>query len=201
MTVAESQQLLSPDAPKPHRFTRDEYYLMANAGMFKNQRVELIEGVIVDMSLQNDPHAVTTLLVQQSLLKALPHLLMRCQLPLTLGEKTEPEPDFAFTEGKTRDFLGTGKHPAFAHLVIEISDTTLEFDRKKKSSLYAQAGIPDYWIMNLRDHCIEVHRDPVAEPTAPFGFRYKSVTTLKPPESISPLANPTASIPIADLLP
>jgi Uma2 family endonuclease len=201
MTIAESPKPLSTDAPRIHRFTREEYYKIADAGMFRNQRVELIEGEIIDMSPQNDPHAVAILLVQTSLLKALPNLLMRCQLPLTLGKKSEPEPDFAFTEGDPRDYLGTGKHPSHALLVIEISDSTLRLDRKKKASLYARAHILDYWIINLRDKCVEVYRDPVADPAAPLGYRYKTLTTLKPPESLSPLANPTAPIPIADLLP
>ena len=200
MTVAESH-LLSPDAPNPHRFTRDEYYVMAEAGLFQNQRVELIEGVIIDMSPHNDPHAVAILLVQQAMLKALPHLLMRPQLPLTLGEKSEPQPDFAFTDGNPRDFLGTGKHPSSALLVIEVSDSTLNFDRKKKASLYARAGIRDYWIVNIPDKCIEVRRDPIADANSPSGYRYASLTTLRSAEHISPLAHPTAQIPIADLLP
>ncbi len=174
---------------------------MADAGLFQDCRVELIEGEIIDMAAQKDAHAVAILLLQQALHKAFPEYLIRCQLPLTLGVRSEPEPDFAVTAGMPRDFLGTGKHPSTALLVVEIADTSLRLDRGRKASLYARAGILDYWIINLRDHCVEVRREPTADPAARLGHRYKTLTTLRPPESISPLANPAAQTPIADLLP
>lgn len=201
MTTIGHPNLTVDESSASHRFTRADYYAMADAGIFKGCRVELIEGQIIDMAPQKDTHAVAILLLQEALHKAFPQHLIRCQLPLTLGVRSEPEPDFAVTAGLPRDFLGTGQHPSNALLVVEIADTTLRIDRGRKASLYARAGIRDYWIVNLRDGCIEVRREPTADAAARLGHRYKTLTTLRPPESISPLAAPTAQIPIADLLP
>ena len=94
----------------------------------------------------------------------------------------------------TGHFRGIGHNPRlcrnwpswFALLVVEVADATLLFDRTKKTSLYASARIPDYWIVNIQDKCIEIYRDPIADPSAPFSFRYKTVTTLKPPNPSPP---------------
>jgi Uma2 family endonuclease len=200
MTMAPETTSPSVDSPPTFRFTREQYYKLADAGFFRDKRVQLIEGIIYTMAPQGKPHYLTLNLVVRALTRIFPEqsYWVRSQGPLNLGLSSDPEPDVAVVAGEMRSL---SDHPTSAILVVEVSDTTLSFDRKKKASLYAQAGIADYWIINLRDHCIEIRRDPVADPDAPFGFRYQSLTTLKPPESLTPLANPTAQIPIADLLP
>ena len=86
-------------------------------------------------------------------------------------------------------------------MVVEVSEATLGFDRVPKASLYASANVADYWIVNLVQRQLEVYRDPVADSTQLFGFRYNSRTILDPPDTVSPLAAPQASITVADLLP
>jgi len=124
----------------------------------------------------------------------------RTQGPLHLDRWSGPEPDIAVVPGSARDYIGTG-HPKTALLVIEISDTTLRYDRRKKGPRYARAGYQDYWIVNLIDKCVEIYRKPTADPSAPLGWRYADVAVLSPPATIAPLAVPQNPISIADLLP
>ena len=82
-----------------------------------------------------------------------------------------------------------------------MADSSLGFDRRQKGSLYARAGIQDYWIVNLVDRVLEVYRDPAPDPAAAYGWRYRSVTTLVPPAIVVPLAFASSQIVVADLLP
>ena len=84
---------------------------------------------------------------------------------------------------------------------MEVAESSLWFDRRRKGSLYARAGVQDYWIVNLVDRVLEVHRDPEPDASAEFGWRYRSVVRLTPPAEVVPLALPAAHIPVADLLP
>jgi Uma2 family endonuclease len=180
--------------PKIHRFTRDEYYQMADLGFFNPRRVELIRGRIVDMAAQKDLHMVSLGLAQAALQKAFPDCWVRCQGPLTLADDSEPEPDFAVVPGAPRDYLGLGHHPKSALLVVEISDTTLVDDREIKCGLYAEAGIGEYWIVNLVERCVEVYR-------VPQNGAYSHVTRVESAEFIEPLARPGVKVACADLLP
>ncbi|MCL2641153.1 MAG: Uma2 family endonuclease [Phycisphaerales bacterium] len=201
MTLAVEQfvkPVKSVESPTPHRFTREEYYRLGELGMFEGQRVELIEGEIVDMAPQLTPHAMATSLALQALQKAFPGYLVRIQMPLSFGA-SEPEPDLAIVTGQPRDYP-TG-HPQTALLVVEVSESTLRYDRTRKASLYARAGIKDYWVLNLVKNCLEVMRGPVEDGNAEFGWRYASVTTLKSGDLVSPLAKPQAVIAVTDLLP
>jgi Uma2 family endonuclease len=116
-----------------------------------------------------------------------------------LSEVSEPEPDLSVVVGDERTYLGTG-HPTTALLVVEISLTSLEFDHRTKGSLYASAGIKDYWIVNLQGRCVEVYRSPVIDKTARFGHRYEEKSTFTGGQRIQPLAL-SADIAVADLLP
>jgi len=117
-----------------------------------------------------------------------------------LGQKTEPEPDFVVGVGVPLAATTAG-HPTSALLVIEVSESTLKYDRGDKASLYARAGILDYWIINLVDNQVEIYRDPVPDPTRVWGFRYASRIDLVPPAQVAPLALPGRPIAVADLLP
>ena len=92
-------------------------------------------------------------------------------------------------------------HPARPALAIEVAESSLDFDRERKSSLYARAGVQDYWIVNLVERVLEVYREPEIEASAAFGWRYRSVTRLAPPADLAPLAFPDRRIAVADLLP
>jgi Uma2 family endonuclease len=187
--------------PIIRRWTRDEYYRMGDAGLFEGQRVELIDGEIVQMAPQKDLHAVIIGLASRAARAAFgASVWVREQLPLRIGEYSEPEPDVSVVSGDPRDYIGSD-HPATALLVIEVSDTTLRFDQQRKASLYASAGIGEYWIINVKTRQLEVYRNPASEPSAPFAHIYGDVVTLSAGASISPLGAPSASIAVSDLLP
>lgn len=169
---------------------RSEYARLIELGVFDDERVELIEGVLVKMSPQEAPHASTV----QKLTKLLTARLLerasvRCQLPLALSEVTEPEPDLAVVA------LGDyeTEHPRTALLIIEVADTTLRKDRRK-ATVYARAGIAEYWIVNLGARTVEVY-------ASPEGDRYAEVRTLRAGDTLRSLALPDLAIAVAEILP
>ena len=183
------------------RWTRQEYEHLAAQGVFAPaERVELIEGEIVAMTPQGTLHAAAIMLVQVALQRVFQVGYVVCvQLPLALGLRSMPEPDFAVVPGSPRDYRD--EHPTTAVLVVEVADTTLEFDRSEKASAYAAAGIPDYWVLNLVDRVLEVFRDPGPQPGAPFGHGYRTHLRCGLADRVAPLAAPGAFINVADLLP
>ncbi|MFI5378587.1 MAG: Uma2 family endonuclease [Tepidisphaerales bacterium] len=186
---------------KPRLWSAQEYHQMVDLGFFDGQRAELIEGEIVDMAPQLDRHYVAVCLVTEALGAIFREgYHVRPQGPLRLGRKSEPEPDVAVVKGNLRSHIGRG-HPTSAVLVVEVSDSSLGYDRSDKASLYAKHGIRDYWIVNLVDNVVEVHRDPVTDTDAGFGWSYSNRQTVKSGESLSPLAKPRSSVRVDDLLP
>jgi Uma2 family endonuclease len=125
--------------------------------------------------------------------------MVRLQAPVSLDDESEPEPDVVVVPGGPSDYRD--EHPARPVLVIEVADSSLSFDRREKGSLYARAGLADYWIVNLVDRVLEVYRDPVPDPSGAYGWRYATLTSMSPPGVVSPLAFPSARIAVADLLP
>jgi Uma2 family endonuclease len=185
---------------QPKRWSKQEYYRLSELGFFQGQRVELIEGRLMVHSPQQSLHAAVVDVVDDVLGRLFgTGYLVRCQLPLDLGLVLEPEPDVVVVPGTRWQYLKA--HPTTANLIVEVADTTLDYDRGKKGSLYARAGISDYWIVNVVDMQVEVYRDPVSDPTAPNGHRYNTRTDLRPPMTVSPLALPAAIVAVADLLP
>jgi Uma2 family endonuclease len=118
------------------------------------------------------------------------------QLPLDLGQVTEPEADVSVVAGKREDY---SNHPTSALLAIEVSDSTLHYDRTRKASLYARAGIEDYWIIDLIHRRLEIRRDPKPDPTQRYGYRYALRTIHALTESVSPLAIAPIQVNVADL--
>jgi Uma2 family endonuclease len=177
-----------------HLWTRDEYERVADAGVFGDRRVELVEGVVYDiMSPQKSPHATGVHKGLQALTAAFSGgWTVRCQSPLALSPVSMPEPDLAVVEGEPDDYVD--HHPTEAILIVEVADSSQLHDRKRKGKAYAKAGVPDYWILNLRRNTVEVLRDP-----APEGYRSRRI--CRRGETISPLARPEASIAVDDLLP
>jgi len=149
---------------------------------------------------QDAPHATGVRLVLRALRAVFgAGWTVDSQLPVALDDYSEPEPDAAVVPGAPRDYRDA--HPTRPVLIVEVAESRLAFDRRQKASLYARAGITDYWVVNLVDRVLEVYREPVAAPAAPYGFRYRSVTRLRPTATVTPLAAPSAAIPVADLLP
>jgi Uma2 family endonuclease len=188
-------------APTPYRWTREEYYKLGAAGLLLPEaRVELIEGEILQMPPQGPAHSTGTRTAQESLRNAFGRGFdVRPQLPLSLGQASDPEPDLAVVPGNPLDYLDG--HPSTALLVVEVSDDTLAFDRREKASLYARAGLQDYWIVNLPEAVVEVYRDPRPQAESPYGYGYTQVTRHAPGDTLTPLAAPQAKIPVENLLP
>lgn len=185
--------------PRRTNWTIQEYYRLADLGAFRNQRVELIDGEIVQMAPMKTPPAAGLELARMALDQAFgPGHWIRTQLPLRFSRRSEPQPDLAVVPGGPRDY---STHPASALLIIEVSDTTLSYDRRRKGSLYARAGIADYWIVNLKRDQLEVYRQPVPDPSRRYGFGYSAVEVLRMSDHATPLAAPQARIAVADLLP
>jgi Uma2 family endonuclease len=181
-------------APRPHIWTRADYERLVAAGVFgPGDRVELLEGEIIEMSPEKSRHAATVDLALEALRSAFgsSHTI-RVQHPLAVSTSSEPQPDLAVVEGTARDYVD--RHPDSAALVVEVSDTSLEYDRRKKARVYAQAGIADYWIVNLVESVVEVHRDPGNE-------GYGTIARLGSGETVSPLAARAATIAVGNLLP
>lgn len=175
------------------RWTRDEYDRMTSSGLFASgERIELVEGEILQMTPQGSYHATALRLAEDALRAAFgPAFDVRPQLPLALAPDSEPEPDLAVVIGSPLNYLAA--HPATASLLVEVSDAALEFDRLRKGSLYAGAGIPEYWIVNLIDRSIEVYR-------APHQGGCDSCQRLFAGDVLAPLGRPEAVIAAADIL-
>ncbi len=158
---------------RQRRLSVEDYHRMIAAGVFdEDERLELLEGVIVEMSPQSPRHAeVISRLCDPGFVSAGPDCLVRSQLPLTLPGDSEPEPDVAIVPRTARGY-GEG-HPTTALVVFEVAGDSLRKDRLAKAQVYARAGIPEYVIVNLVQGSLEVHRDP-----DPAAQRYRTVTTL-----------------------
>ena len=111
------------------------------------------------------------------------------QLPVALDDESEPEPDVAVVPGTAREYWDA--HPSRPVLVVEVADTSIGLDREHKLSLYARAGVPDYWIVNIAEGILEVYRRPVPSPTALHGWHYADVERLGRGSTVSPVAAPT----------
>lgn len=190
---------MSAPAIQTKRWTRQEYDRMAEAGIFSpDDRVQLIDGDIVTMTPQHSPHSAAIGLADAALRQAFGSAYwIRIQLPLIVDPDSEPEPDLAVVSGAPRDYVK--EHPRSALLVVEVADTTLSLDRDRKARIYARAGIPEYWIVNLVERCVELYRDPMSSADQPA--RYHASQRLTATDKITPLARPDASVSVADLLP
>ena len=186
--------------PHVHIWNRAEYYKMASAGLFDGKHVELIEGRVIEMSPRGSLHATAVSLTVRALEAALGQgWFVRLQMPLDAGELSQPEPDVAVIQGSIRQFRDS--HPQTAALIVEVAETSLIYDRTEKANLYATVGVQDYWILNLADGVLEVHRNPGPDSAAVFGVCYADVKALSNGDLISPLARPDVTIAVADLLP
>jgi len=147
------------ELPRP-RFSRVQYERMTEAGVFgPEDRLELLDGDIIDRAPQKSRHATAVTLVAEALRTLFgPGATVREQLPFSLDDSSEPEPDVAVVPGNPRDYRNA--HPSRALLVCEVSDTTRAYDRGQKLAAYARAGIPEYWILDLAAETLEVCRNP-----------------------------------------
>ncbi len=179
-----------------HQFNADEYHLMAQTGVLKqNDRVELIHGEIVDMTpIGNDHAGIIDQLAQFFHDATRKQAIVRVQNPIRISDISEPQPDLILLRPRS-DFYRKGHPgPQDALLLIEVADSSLDFDRNIKIPLYANAAIPEVWIANLTGKSLEVFRNPSKG-------QYNQTQTFKSPASVSPLAFPDHPLKLADLFP
>jgi Uma2 family endonuclease len=189
-TSAETTALL---LESPRRLSVDEYHRMIEAGILdEDERLELLEGVIVAMSPQDEPHAWPI----QRLTRILTRVLrdeydVRVQLPLTLGRSNEPEPDLAVVRAGPRT---KGRHPRTALLVIEVAKDSLRKDRTVKAALYARFRVPEYWVVNIEAEAVEVFTEP-----RPRSGVYGRARAVGKGETLISESLPEVSVPVRTL--
>ena len=191
---------MEDEAVRTRRWTRREYDRLIEAGFFgSDDKIELIGGQLMVAEPQGSRHAATISLVADALRAAFGGgWYVMAQLPLALDDESEPEPDVCVVRGTARDYLDA--HPSRPALVVEVADSSVALDRKHKASLYARAEVPDYWIVDVQDEVLDVHRRPVAAHGAPYGWIYNEVQRLDRSASVSALAAPSSPIAVAHLL-
>jgi Uma2 family endonuclease len=183
------------------RFSRAEYERLIELGIFQpGEPIELIGGELMVAEPQGAAHYTAIRKTAKALEAAFgPGWEVRTQGPVGLDDDSEPEPDVAVVPGSPDDYGRA--HPSRPVLTVEVAESSLVIDRRHKGSLYARAGLPDYWVLNLIDRVLEVYREPVADSTAPFGWRYARGEVLDVSARVAPLAAPTSAISISQLLP
>jgi len=183
--------------PRTKSWTVDEFHDVRETGVWDGLRTFLIQGTIWEQGPMNPPHANSVDLISEMLRAAFGiQYRVRCQLPLVLGFDTDPMPDVAVVRGGPRDFSTV--HPTTAELVVEVADTTLFQDTTTKAELYAEAGIQEYWVVDVDQSKLLVFRDPA--PISVGGFHYRNQQTLSKSDSITPLALSNSALSVADLL-
>ena len=168
---------------------------MGDAGLFADERVELLDGTIVNMAPQSSPHASTVTRLHRALMRAIGDTThLRTQLPIVLDDWSEPEPDVAVCKLDPYDYARAHPHAADLLLVCEVAEGSLAYDRGAKAAAYAASGIPEYWIIDLESRTIEVRSDP-----DPAGRRYRRDAVVREVETLT--APGGALITAADVLP
>jgi len=169
---------------------RVEYDQLIKLGAFEDERIELLDGQLVAMSPIGPPHTATVDRLNELLVLALHgRAIVRCQGSFAANELSEPEPDFTVLPPGDHD----REHPSEAHLVIEVAESSLAKDRGRKLRLYASSGIPEYWVVNLVERCIEVY-------TGPQPSSYAQVARFERGDSIRLVAFPDVSFAVSDVL-
>ena len=185
------------------RFTLDEYHQLINIGFFdEDERVELLEGVLVSMSPINPLHSNTVDLLAEIFGEIITRGVTRVRIqgPISILEtESEPEPDLIIFRVTGVDFALRHPSPNEVLLVMEVADSSLAQDRSHKATLYAQVGIPDYWIWNLVDNVLEVYRDPHTPSSG--DALYQTKLTYHRGESLAPLAFPDFEVEVDNILP
>ena len=176
-------------------FNVDEYHWMAKAGIFSEEdRIELIEGAIVTMTPIGPPHSGTVNRLTQLFINRLAEkAVVSVQNPVRLDSFSEPQPDFAVLKPKKDFYSQELPGPTDVLWLVEIAEASVKSDREIKAPLYAKAGIPEYWLVDLPARAVEVCRDPDQG-------RYQSVSRLEQGESIRPGLLPETEFHIAEIL-
>jgi Uma2 family endonuclease len=184
-----------------HRWTREQYArLIAHGFLDEDDPIELIDGLLLVKEPQHSRHRTAVLLVAKALERAFGEgWFVQTQSPIILDDRSEPEPDVCVVGGSPRDFVDA--HPRRPALVVEVAQSGLAVARGRKAAAYARARIADYWIVNLVDRVLEVHREPAGADAARSRWTYAAIDRFGAGATIAPLAAPNSGIRVADLLP
>jgi len=177
-------------------YTVESYFDLVRAGAIEEgDRVELLEGLVVAAPPQGPLHAAVLSAIYFAISRAVgERATVRVQMPLVVGSASVPEPDLALVAGNPFDYADC--HPIEALLVVEVADSSLPQDRLTKSRIYAAAAIPEYWIVNLRDRCVEVLTKPDRERRL-----YGEVSRVSGEGVVELFALPGAKVAVAEMLP
>jgi Uma2 family endonuclease len=192
---AMTQALQQPIAPEliPARITLEQYHRMVDAGIWDNCHVELLNGVVVEMSPEGMPHASRSTTTGEYLIRTLEdRAQVRPAKPITLPSGSEPEPDIAIVRRMPDNYLSHHPYPEDIFWIIEYSNSSLDKDLGVKAKIYASEGIPEYWVINLKKNVLIVFRDPI---DGKYQSRQEFTTG-----TISPLAFPDLAIEVGRLL-
>src|SRR5262245_49782973 len=177
-------------------FTVDDYHRMTEAGiLFEDDRVELIEGELIEMASIGNRHNAAVDRLNELFVDRLQHrAIVRVQGSVRLNERNEPQPDLVILR-RREDFYESGTAgPGDTLLVIEVADSSLDFDRDIKAPLYARTGIAEFWLVDLQARMVTVFRDPVAS-------GYRSERTAQADETLSPASLPEVTILVREVMP
>ncbi len=179
------------------RLTRENCLTLEAAGQLELERYELIDGELIRKMSKSPLHSITLLLLIRWLREVFGYLHVAQEVSIDpgplLNAKNEPEPDAIVLRRPAIEFRGENAGPADILLAAEISVTTRDYDLGAKAALYASAGIPEYWVLDLTANRIVVHREPMGE-------RYNSILAYAADEAVAPLAAQSASIRLVDLV-
>ncbi|MDW8059122.1 MAG: Uma2 family endonuclease [Thermomicrobium sp.] len=188
------QQVL-PTSPVHHRFTIEDLERMVRAGILhEHDRVELIEGELFDMNPIGWAHQACVDWLTATFVRRLgDRAIVRTQGPIRIGDRSLPQPDLTLLEPRPDFYRHEGPRASDVLLLVEVSDTTLPYDRDVKVPLYARAGIPEVWLVDLAGEQVLVFREPAAG-------RYRASVVVRPGEQIGPLRFPDVTLDVAALL-
>jgi Uma2 family endonuclease len=177
-----------------HRLTVDEYYRMAELGILApDARVELIEGEIIDMTPQGSRHAAILSRLNERIVKAVgSSAIVRCQQPIRLGNRSEPEPDFAIVRSDPSYYARAHPVASDVLLLIEVSHTSVKYDRYVKAPLYARHGIVEVWVIDIEAARVLIFR-------VPRDGNYADASSVDRPDALTPVALPLVRIDLSEI--
>jgi Uma2 family endonuclease len=186
---------LARKEPPRKLWTRSEYAALSSSGVLDQQRLELIEGDLIDKMGKKRPHVNSVTLLMGWLVAVFGARMVNAEAPIDVSPEdnhsNEPEPDLIVLKRDLSQFASENPRPADLQLVVEVADTTLSFDLTTKAGLYARAGIIEYWVLHIAARRMIVHRDPQEG-------RYASIVAYGEDETLTPLAAPGSSLRILD---
>ena len=194
MTLFDAPAVVPRRTPK--RWTKAEFNAAVDRGWFAGSRIYLYRGELVEMPAMGTLHIRGISRLTPWLVYTFdPDYIIRSQGPIELPDESLPQPEFVIC---TPEQAARLPHPNRAEFIIEVADSSVELDQEAADD-YAAAGVPDYWIDNVRDRQVEVYRDPRPDAASPTGHRYASRRVYAVGESLAPLAKPDAVVAVATL--